>query len=344
MILILIVFVSLSVLLVFNRTTSTLLKHTLNLSKGEWIAVTIANSQNKTDLWLIDTNTQKKQKLLNNKEVVVTGKVNTKGDILLYDDAISTNPWDIFRLNICDKKTYQITNDPLGEVNLHFGDEKGNIIFAKSGDRNSPMPQISKINVVKKERKTFRLGSDIGVQDFDVRKNKIIALTFSYKEYITKRFKEQNSYSKIKYSIIEMDTNGGEKKELAQISAVRLDSISFSKLGNSIILGGQGALKNERGFYKLDLNENKISILLTQEELKKTNKIIEFSQPYIACLSSNEKNIYFAAVPIGTSETIIMGLTTYPNALYCYNLKEKKLSEVFRIPGTFIPSISFTYQ
>jgi len=344
MILILIVFISLIVLLVFNRTANTLLTNSLNLSKGEWVVITVSNSQNKSDLWLFNTKTKIKQKILKNRDLVVTGKVNTKGDILLYSDAIGTNPWDIFRLNISTKETYQITNDPLGQFNLNFGDEKGNIIFAKSGDKNSPVPKISKIDVIKKHIGIIEFGPDIAVQDFYVYKSKIIALTFSYKEFITKRFKEQNDFSKIKYTIMEVATNSGEKKELANINAVRLDSISLSKSGKFIILGGQGVKNYEKGFYKLNVNGNKISTLLTQEQLKKTNKIIEISQPYIACLSANEKNIYFVAVPIGTHEANFMGLTTYPNSLYCYNLEENRLSEVFKVPGTFIPSISFTYQ
>ena len=125
---------------------------------------------------------------------------------------------------------------------------------------------------------------------------------------------------------------------------MRLDSISLSKSGNFIILGGRGVINNENGFYKLSLNGKKLRTLLTEEQLKKTNKIMEISQPHIACLSSNEKNIYFVAVPIGTHVANFMGLTTYPNRLYCYNLEENKLSEVFKVPGTFIPSISFTYQ
>ena len=182
----------------FHKTTGTLLTHSSNLIKGEWIVITVSNSQNKSDLWLLNTKTQIKQKILNNRDVVVAGKVNTNGDTLLYSDAIGTNPWDIFRLNISTKEVYQITNDPLGQFNLNFGDEKGNIIFAKSGDKNSPVPKISKIDVVKKEGKTFEFGSDIAVQDFYISKNKIIALTFSYNEFITKRFKEQNDSLKIK--------------------------------------------------------------------------------------------------------------------------------------------------
>ncbi|WP_027625662.1 hypothetical protein [Clostridium lundense] len=98
------------------------------------------------------------------------------------------------KLDIKSNETYQITNDPLGQFNVHFGDEKGDIIFAKSGGKSSPIPQISKIDVDKKEIQTFSLGSDIGVEDFDVRNNKIIAITFSFNEFLAKRIKQQDSY------------------------------------------------------------------------------------------------------------------------------------------------------
>lgn len=344
LIIILVTTLFLSIIFIFYKIKGGVLTNSNTLSKGEWIVVTVSNSENKSDLWLINTQNQTKQKLLNNKSVVVTGKVNTNGNTLLYSDAIGTNPWDIFKLNIESKEIYQITNDALGQFNLHFGDEKGNVIFTKSGGKSSPVPKISKIDINKKEAQTFSLGSDIGVQDFDVRNDKIIALTFSFDEFLTKRIKEKDDYSKIKYSIIEMDYYGNIVKELATISAVRIDSISFTRPGNSIVLGGEGILNNEKGFYKLDLKSNKIDVLLTQKELEKIGKISELSQPYIACLSSDEKNIYFTAIPEGANTKNIFGLTIYPNILYCYNFKEKKVSEIFKVQDTFIPLISFTYQ
>jgi len=106
-------------------------------NKGEWITVTVTND--KSDLWLINTDTESKEKLLNKKEVLVSGVVNSTGDTLIYSDAIGTNPWDVFKLDIKTKETYQITNDYLGQFNLHFGGEKGNIIFAKSRGKSSKM-------------------------------------------------------------------------------------------------------------------------------------------------------------------------------------------------------------
>lgn len=315
---------------------------------GEWLVLSVTNADidKKSEIWLVDTETQMKQKLVGNREPMISGKINTAGDILIYSDAIETGPWDIFRLNILTKETYQITNDPLGEFNLEFGDEKGNIIFAKSGDKNSPVPKISRIDADKKERKIIELGSpDLGVQDFDVRDNKIIALAFSYDEYVTKKFKENDDWVKISYSIIEMDTDGNDRKVIAEIKASRLDSISLSRSKDSIILGGYGMMDSEKGFYKLDLKNNKIDTLLTQEQLGKSAAVPKISQPYIAALSSDEKSLYFAAVPTGTSEKTIYGnITVYPNALYCYNLEGGKLSEFFKIPDTFIFTMSFTYK
>ncbi|MBC2399758.1 hypothetical protein [Clostridium tetanomorphum] len=338
---VLLIFFSLGAIFTFYHTKSKQSAHIFTTNKGEWITVTVSNTQNKSDLWLINTKTQTKQKLLNNKDVEVTGKVNAKGNILLYSDAIGTNPWDIFKLDIKSNETYQITNDPLGQFNVHFGDEKGNIIFAKNGGKSSPIPQISKIDVNKKEVQTFILGSDIGVEDFDVRNNKIIAITFSFNEFLTKRIKQQDSSSKMKYSIKELDFSGNVTKDLKDINAVRLDSISFSKSGKAIILGGKGMLKDETGFYKLDLKESNLTTLLTEGQLKD----IELSQPYIACLSSNEQDIYFAANPTGTKpKDFFGGITAYPNALYSYNLKEKQIRKIFKVPDTFISSISSTYQ
>jgi len=137
---------SVVILFVFNRMNSKSVIGKVSSSNGEWLvlSVTNANTDNKSEIWLVDTKTQMKQKLVGNREPMISGKVNTAGDILIYSDAIGTGPRDVFRLNIATKETYQITNDPLGQFNLRFGDEKGDIVFAKSRDKYSPIPQISR--------------------------------------------------------------------------------------------------------------------------------------------------------------------------------------------------------
>jgi len=333
-----------TILFVFNKVSNKTLTSGSSSSNGEWIVIAVTNPDNKSELWMIDTNDQRKQKLVSDRFPMVTGKVNAAGDVLIYSDAIGNNPWDVFKLNIPTNETYQITDDPLGQFNLHFGDEEGNIVLAKSGGKSSPIPQISIIDVNDKSGKIIELGSDIGVQDFDVRDNKIIALAFSFEEFIQKKFKEQDDLAKINYSIIEMDMDGSNKKVISEIKAVSLDSISFSKSKDFVILGGEGIHDNEQGFYKLDINKNKIENLLTEEQVKKTNEVSQISRPFVAALSSDEKNIYFAAIPTGTSEKNIVGITVYPNALYCYNFDKMEISKVFEIPSSFISSISFTYK
>lgn len=140
-----------------------------------------------------------------------------------------------------------------------------------------------------------------------------------------------------------MDLTGNEIREVSHINAVELDSVYFSGSGDSIILGGKGAIVNEVGFYKLDIESGEMSILLNEEQLRKDNKV-RLSKPYIPLLSYDEKNIYFIAITDGTPEKNFLGITTYPNAIYCYNLQEKRLNEVFKISNAFIPSVSFTYQ
>ncbi|HAK43429.1 MAG TPA: hypothetical protein DCM59_12965, partial [Clostridium sp.] len=120
---------------------------------------------------------------------------------------------------------------------MHFGDEEGNIILAKSGGKTSPVPQISIVDINGKNVRNIELDPDVAVQDFDVRDNKIIALTFSFEEFIKTKFKEQNNSAKINYSIIEMDMEGSNKKVISEIKAVSVDSISFSKSKDFIILG-----------------------------------------------------------------------------------------------------------
>jgi len=52
-----------------------------------------------------------------------------------------------------------------------------------------------------------------------------------------------------------MDIGGSNKKVISEIKAVSLDSISFSKSKDFVILGGEEIHDNEQGFYKLDINK-----------------------------------------------------------------------------------------
>ena len=337
-----------SLLLVFAWMLSR--KHTCtsvkepSLTNGIWLTASVTMSNNKTDLWMIDADTQKSKRLISDRNVMISGKVNSSGDMLLYSDAIGNGPWDIFKYNIATNETYQITDDTLGQFNLHFGDDKGNVILSKSGGKNSPIPQISVINLNKKIANFLELDSGMGVQDFDVYNNKVIVLAFSFEEFINKKFKENDPFSKITYSIIEMNIDGSNKKMLSQLNAINLDSISFLSDGNSVLLGGSGINDDEKGFYKLNLIQNQLDTLLIEKQLQDAGKIEQISQPLIAGISSDEKNLYFSAIPIGTEEIDILGLSVFPNAIYQYNFESKEVTEIFKIKDSFISSISFTYK
>lgn len=319
----------------------------LHLNRDEWIIASVYKSNEKSDLWLIDTQSYKKKILLSNREVMANGKINSKGDILIYADAIGNNPWNIFKLNLKTKNITQITDDAIGRFNLNFADEKGDIIFSKSGGLSSPVPKIERLNVNKNESKIFNnLGADVAVLDFDIYNDKIIALTYPFSEDI-KRNLNQKKFEElppIEYNIVELDFQGKITKEIIHIRARDLDSIKFSASGNSIILGGNGIMENGIGFYRIDFENGKVSNLLLEEELKKSGKINKFSRPYIPCLSADEKRIYFVAIPSNAEIKNFNGLMAYHNVLYCYDLQEKKLAEILNITDTFITNISVTYR
>lgn len=320
------------------------LKNNSFLTNGIWLTVGVTKHDNKTDIWVIDSDNQSSEKLVSDRNVMVSGRVNPSGDTLLYSDAIGNGAWDIFKFNRTTDETYQITDDSLGQFNLHFGDSEGNIILSKCGGSSSPIPQISIIDIDKQSANIIELDSDLGVQDFDVYNNKVIALAFSFEEFVNKKFKEGDSLAKITYTIIEMNIDGSNKKVLSQLDAINLDSISFLNCGDSVLLGGSGINDSEKGFYKLDLTQNKLDTLLVEKELQDAGEIEQLSQPFTAALSSDKKNIYFTAIPLDAEEIDILGLSVIPNALYKYNFEKKELTEIFKVKDSFISSLSFTYK
>lgn len=328
-----------SLILSFTSNYKPIYAHTN--SKGELITITVSN--NKSSLWLINTKKPSKEILLDNKEVLVTGTVNSTSKTLIYADAIDNSNWDVFKFNIKTKETTQLTNDILGQFNLHFGDENGNVIYSKSGGKTSPIPTISKINATKNTSELFILPNSQAIEDFDVYNSRIVAITFSFDEFITTRFKNQDETSNLKFSIIEMDENCESISELLNINAISLSSISFSASGDDLIIGGKGVINTESGFYKFNLKNKTLTTLLTEKDLKENCNISSLSS-YKCCLSQDEQNIYFIANPLNPKEISFYGITTRENALYRYNLKERKEYEVFKSPNSFISSLSFTYE
>ncbi len=337
--------IALIALLVFllkrMQVVTTYVNHSMD---SEWIVASVTNNNGKNDLWLIDSKTQKKQNIVKDRAVMTSGRINKDGDILIYSDALENEPWNVFKLNIKSKELFQVTNDSLGEFNLHFGDEKGNIIYAKSGNKDSPIPKIEKIDLTKKEGNIIDIGSDLGVEDFDIKNNKIIVLAFSYSEYVTKKLKQSNISEKILYSIIEMDMDGKNKKVISKLKAAHIDSIAFTNEEKIIVIGGEGIQGDEIGFYKLDLKKNELQTLLTEKQLQETNKVYRMSSPYIANVNYDSKKIYFSAIPTESKEKELYGINIYPNNIYSYSLENKELNEIFKGDGNFISSISITYK
>lgn len=332
------------VYLCFNKVENSKILTQKNYESGEFLAISVVNEDKKSDLWMIDTIRNTSQKLISDREVMISGRVNKLGDKLLFSDAPGNNSWDIFSLNITNSEVYQITDDQFGEFNLAFGDEIGNIILSKSGGKTSPIPRISIINIEKNSGDFIELDDGLGVQDFDIRDNNVIILAFKYEEFIDKRFKNINDTSPITYSIIEMNLESMEQKIVAQFDAVQLDSISYCSSGEEVMISGKGIVNEDVGFYKLNINENRLEELLGQKKLIELNKIQSFCQPYKAILSKDNNNLYFIGTPIKAKELDVWGMSVYSNILYKYNFKSKELTEVFNIPNTFISSFSLTYK
>ncbi len=320
--------------------------------KSEWLTVAIIDSQGRSSIWLVDPQTGKKKVLLNNREVMLSGKLSSDGNWLAYTDAIGDGPWDAFLLNIKNNMVYQVTHDRQLQFNLRFANNDNQVIYAKVGGVTSWVPKIAKIDINKKEAKIVVNGNqDLAVEAFDIAKGKIIAVTYSFNEDI-KRHQEANEKglkepSPMMYHFIVTNLDGTAVKEVAQIKARNVDSVSWGPRGDTVVFGGSGVdSKNENGIYQLGVKEGKISMLLSETEVNNSSQTIKlFLFKRFAVLSADDRNIYFNAVPIGSKEGIFdNNILSYPSAVYSYDREKKNIKKVFQESNSFVTDLNITYH
>jgi hypothetical protein len=325
--------------------------NTTNMKTGEYLVLSSYKKTAKSDLWLIHTSNGKPELLLENRDVMVSGKINTRGDLLIYSDAIGQGNWDIYMLNRKANKIFQLTDDKTGQFNLKFGDENGQLIFAKAGGIKSPIPQIARFQIDKEKADVLPIKyANNAVKDFDVYNSKIIAIAYSLEKEMERHNKKNENnlpdLPAMDYSIVQMDFNGENEKEIMKINAIALDSITWSANGDFVVFGANGINnKKETGFYKLNLKTKRITELLSEGSIKKAdNDIGNVSHPFISCLTADQRKIYFISTKKDSQLTDFSGLQAYPNSLYLFDLEKNEVKEVFSVKDTVVSDVSITYH
>ncbi len=167
-----------------SSTITAMKESNISFNKGEGQLITIStfNSEGIGSIWAYDCNNEKITPLLNDRKVMVSGKLNTDRDTLAFSDAPGDNAWDKFTLSLKDNKIQQVTSDEIGQFKVCFEDKTNKIIYSQAGGKDYPVPRIAKVDI--KNNKTEYLNisknDDCGVGCFDIINGKMIIHTYSY--------------------------------------------------------------------------------------------------------------------------------------------------------------------
>lgn len=311
----------------------------------EYIVISTHDSQGLTTLWKYDSSTEKHSEIISNREVMSSGYISEDGDYVVFSDAIRDNPWDAFLFDMKNKKTYQITKDTIGQFQLKISKDN-NTVFGVALGSSNPTPKVFMINVKDKTSEIFDdYDKDRAVQCFDISANKMILITYSYEEN-SKRLQLKTQAGPeflppMDYDIYQMDLNNKTMEHITKINAKYIESCSFNSKNNSVVIGGVGIqARDEKGFYKLNINNKKINTLMTPEDLT----TLDLQKPYSAFLNSDETQLYFVGISKVSKIQNFGSIEAYPSALFTYDLKTKQTKKQFEIKDTFITDISLTYK
>lgn len=322
-----------------------------DLDDNEVLIVSVFDNESKGSVVEINAEKNLENELISNEEVWLHATLSGNKQYLSYISAKGDGPWEIYLLDRNDKKTYQVTNDTLGQIIPRFGDKEGNTIYSGIIGAAFPVSKIAKIDVKNKDSIIFDTEQpDRAVEKYDISKDKIIGAFVSEEENMA-RWEAANedggTREQIDYSIYDMNLDGTDMNLVTKIKAVTIDSIAYGPNGDTIILGGENVDKGEgSGIYQLDLTNQTLTTILTDQMIKESKNSIlsEIGQARLAVMSKNEQSIYFAGIPKNAEEVNFDGITTKEQYIYKYDLDNKEITKVYEHKKTaFITDLTVTY-
>ncbi len=335
-----------------NPTNTTPIHKNNNTLDNEKIVVSAYNREGKSSITLVNPKNGLGEVLLDNRDVWLSGEVSSDGKSLVYVDAIGdTGAWNVFLRDLKTKKTYQVTNDSLGQLNARFGDKNGKVIYSEVIGNSGPASKIVKIDTENKNSVLLDSNQkDRSAEKFDVFENKIVG-AFVSESQNNKRWEEANMKDieprQLPYSICEMDKDGKNMREISKINAINIDFISYGADGKYITFGGE-KIGNDSGsgIYKLSIENGKLERLLTDTMLKEKEKSIvsKIGKERYGVLSKDGKKLYFAGVPKDAKEVTFKDITSKPRSLYQYDLETKEIEQIYDPKGpVIITDVTISY-
>ena len=258
-------------------------------------------------------------------------------------NAVGEEPWQLFSLDLKNKKTSKVTTDKVGKFNGKAG--KDNVIYFGVLDKSSIISKIEKLNTKDNSSLIFdRLDKDRDPQVYDVRNDKVVAVMVSNSEE-NKRQEEANKTKKAKtnlkpidYTIYEMNSDDTNMKRIASVNAYRIDSISYNYDCKKVIITGKDINnENGQGIYEISTENGQVTKLLTNPMIQsdKNSTISEVGRSS-AVLSKDGHTLYFGGVPKGASELKFLDVTSMPQNVYSYDLTTNNIKDVAEIAAAFL--------
>ena len=317
--------------------------------KKEELLVSFYDTDGKSNITKINSALKSEIKLVSDRNVWLSGNLSEDKNHLVYMDAIGDEPWQIFSLDLKNKKTYKITTDNCKK----FGGKSGmeNTVYFEVFNSASDAAKIAKVNTKDKSSEIFDTSdTDRSFEVYDVRNNKIVAVAVSKSEN-NKRLEEANSknssHKTISYSIYEMNADGSSLKQIASVNANLIDSISYNYDCKKIIIGGKD-INNENGsgIYEVSTDTGKLTKLLTDSMINKQKDSIlnGIGSSRLGVISKDGKLFYFAGIPKGAKTLQFGSINSFPRQIYSYNLSNHKIKEVYKYKTpTIITDLTISY-
>ncbi|MFJ7917808.1 MULTISPECIES: hypothetical protein [unclassified Lysinibacillus] len=320
-----------------------------HVDDNEELIVSVFDKEGKSSVVEINPEKNVENELVNNEEVWLHASLSDNKQYLAYTSAKGEGPWEIYLLDRNDKKTYQVTNDTLGQLIPRFGDN--NTIYSEILGATFPVSKISKIDVKKKNSIVFDTKQpDRAVEMYDTSKDKIIGAFVSEEENTARRKAANDAgvpLGQIVYSIYEMNLDGSDMNLVTNIKAVNIDSMAYGPNGNTVILGGANINEDEgSGIYQLSLTDKTLTTILTDQMINKSKNplLSEIGQRRLAVLSKNERFIYFSGIPKNAADVSFDGIISKIQCIYKYDLDNKEITKVYEYKKpAFITDMTVTY-
>lgn len=301
-----------------------------NISNNNLIISTLSE-ESKGNIVSVNVSNNSEKMLIKDRNVGITGDQSSDGSKIAYVDALGdSDPWQVYLNDVNNKQVRKITNDNFGKSHAKIADD--NSIYFITATKNDNV-KIAKINP---ETNSYEIidedNEDRKPDAFDVKNDKFILSACSNKMELQKWKENKGIYAPITHTIYESNLNNINLKEIGQIEASSIESISLNYDGKKIIIGGVD-INGDSGYgiYEFSIDKGVITRILTDDTLKNMeNSIVgQISHPPLATISKDDNIVYFAGISKNSKQVNIAGISCYPTSVFSYNISTKELKEIF---------------